>query len=406
MIPEILNKTSVDEIFSQVEIDESFWFTKNFGPSKNHPEQILSWLVYVGDKGMAPVISRGAQSPVFKGDGLYEMLMRGAMVSEKTYFTEEEINATLSKDPLRREAAEFVIVERNEELVIRDHRRVDWLGAQIFFNKGVVSYRDKSGTVWALDYLIPKSHIIEDLGTNMEWATGSARDPVKDIDDMKLRIKLDSGGEVTKLFINSKTLNSRLRNDDKIQSFLSKSAFGIGDLLTKPAAALSSYLDVEIVKYDEFIPHTVRLIQRIDASNYFVDDPWLLKAGTEVKFLRTDETGLQTYLEELNEIDSINLLTGQIELVSPMDQLFNQRDDRLRCIIPFLPDDHVILLAEKARGKKICQWIDAPLGYPSRYGIRSDVWENKDPDVVFTRAQRLGLWALYNNQAFSDIYVG
>jgi len=407
VIPEILNKTSVDEIFRQVEIDEALWFLSNF-PSKTHPEEIISWLIYVGDKGMAPVIRRGTQSPNWKGDGLYEMMMRGALISEKIDFSEEDINKCQAKDPLRKQAAEYVILEKTEELANRNNRRTDWLASQIFFNNGIVSYRDKFGTVWNLDYQIPESHVVPDLGVNREWGTGSARTPLQDIKDMKRRIKLDSGGKVTKMFVNSRTITNRLFADEKIQALLQNNAFSVGpNLLTQTNEALSRYLDnTEIVEYDEYIPYSMNLVSRIDASNYIVDEPYILKPGTEVKFMRTDDTGLKLFQEELNVIANVNVVNGQITLETPLIKTFDQRDDKIRAIIPFLPDDRVVLFAEKAGGKKVMSWIDAPVGIPTKYGLQSKTWINTDPDVVFTRAQRLGLWALYNNQCFGVIDVG
>jgi len=405
VIPEVLHKKAVDATFEQTSVPDIFHFLSTFGES-NSPDELIEWLVFVGDHGMAPVVRRSAQSPIYAGEGIFKMATKGAAIKEKTFHSEEDVNKCLSSDPVRAKAAMKIILSKNEQLARRNMRRQDWLASQIFFNRGVVNYQDKEGSVWTLDYQVPDSHY-KKLSGGTVWGDGADRNPLKDVTDAQQRIKVDSGGTVSAMFINSRTLADRLSGDEDIQKLLQANAFYQGqNLLTNPEGALSAYLKVmKIIKYDEFMPYSMKIINRVDASTYQVDDPWAVVPGSEVVFKSTDRTGQKLYKDELGVIASIDLTTSQIVLENPLTKIFNQRDDKIHASIPFLQDDRIILMAETIPDGAVCEWINSPMGIPTKYGLQSKTWEEPDPDGVFVRAQNLGLWALKSNQCFYTLDV-
>jgi len=407
VLPQILRDPVIKEVFNGTKVDESLYFVNTF-PTSEYYETILRWLVYTGSTGLAPIIARGTQSPEFRGGGTWEAWMQGLLISEKFRYSELDVNAAKSTDPVKAKIASNVLLEQIEELKRRNDRRRDWLFSQVFFNAGKISYRDDEGSEFDVDYQMPPTHYIADLGLNREWGVGSARDPIGDINTGVKRIVRDAGAKKTdiRMFITSGTLAQRLQQDANIRTELQANAFGGAQpsLLIDPVGALTTYFGVEIVEFDDVVPITLMVESQIDASNYVVTNAHLATPGSEVKFYRIDRSGQSRYQEELGVIASVS--GSQITLENPLVQAWNRRGDKVQASVPYLPENRVVLAAQTAMGRPTMEWLDGPIGLNSTIGMASETWESKEPDVVFTRAQRYGIPAWYNTQSTYTIDVG
>ena len=80
--------------------------------------------------------------------------------------------------------------------------------------------------------------------------------------------------------------------------------------------------------------------------------------------------------------------------------------DIVKAQIPFLKDNRIVFASGHAKGNDIVEWIDSPVGMGvSRYGEIGYSWIKEDPDLIYTRIQRHGLWALKNTTAIGTLDV-
>jgi hypothetical protein len=400
-VPKILREASLTEIIDQAPMPAELYFSNKY-PSVDSPETLLEWDVLHGDPGMAPITDRGVQAPTFKGGGVSTMYARGALINEKIKTTEEDLNRVLSTDPKRKAAAERVILERVEDLLYRNRLRREWLAAQIFFNSGVISYTGKNGVTFSIDYQIPTSHQ-EALTGNYVWGTGSTRVPLQDSDDMRKRVEQDCGAPVTAVFINSTTLNTRIRNDTAIQALLAQSAHRISsNLFADPLGAAREYFgNLPLQVYDILMPYSTRITAIGSTTSLTLDDANPITVGSELTLCRVDEDNV-----EQEELVTVSAVSGNTVTVSTISGTFVAGRDLVQASIPFIPDDRLVYVAEKVKGRDICSWINSPVGMgQTRYGLQTKSWAENDPDVVFTRAQNMGLWALMNTKAIGVLDV-
>lgn len=415
MIPLILQQAYISEVAQRFEVPPSFYFSKRFKTTKS-PDELIRWLVYHRDAGLAPMTDRTVPAPIFQGGGISEVFARGAFINEKITFTEEDIAKTMTNDATRKEAAEYMLLEKVNELFYRNWARREWLAAQVAFNVGKVSYQDKNGTSFEMDYKFHDELYISDLGTDKEWGTGTSRDPIGDCQKMITKIKNMSGSPVSAVMMNSDTLYERLVQDTSIRDLFKNDSFGRDSLSFQadPAQAIQWLFKIPLVEYDETFPLTLRITSVTDSSNFVVDDASSVEANTSVSFISAlyeDEEVVET-----GEVDSVDKTTNTITLKSPVTNTFFAGRDMIQCTVPYLKKDRVVFLADRIRGKDLMEWIDAPFGFKgsggnassrtSNYGLQVKTWDQIDPDTALTRAQRAGLWAVKSNMNIGTIDVG
>jgi len=402
-IPKILKAPSLEAIVMDTPEDGETYFNKTYG-EKDSPDAIIKFEVIHGSSGMAPMIDRGSPSPVYKGGGASEVQVRGGVISEKIYITEEESNECLSNDPHKKRIAEELILEKVEGLIRRNGMRKEWMGSQVYFNNGVVSYHDKRGTRFTVDFKIPTENMIT-LATNFKWATGTTRNPLKDVSYMQSTVKR-SGGTVTKVFATTNTINEKIRDDANIRDLIKTSAFPMkNNLYTQTPECLSEFLGVQLQPYDETFRLDLTIMRIVDTTNIIVDDATGLRVGTKCWLVRVDENEEEKV--EAATIASVNTTTNNVEFtaaVSTSSYIANQ--DMLQCEVPFCPENRLVFVAEKVKGDPIMKWYNAPIGFgANRYGVQVESWDRREPDVIITRAQRNGIWALKYPKAIASLDI-
>lgn len=396
----------LDEIIKDTPIPDDFYFNKRY-KSEDSPDSIIQWIVQHGDTGMAPIISRGSQSPKYVGKGASKMMASGALISEKASHDEADINRALSKDKVVKEIAEGILLGQEEELLIRNEERREWLCARLVFNKGVIKYVDDNGVRFDMDYKIASELQLQLTGDQV-WLIGSKRTPIADCRKMIKTVKRRSGGDVNVVFVNSDTMDEKIAADPLIQELLKNSNFGEAGskeiLSAQPTQVLTKLFGVPFVPYDNEYPVTLDIQQITDAATYVVNNAGLVTPGTEVLIERVD-TNLPVQ-EEVRKIDSVDTTTNTIVLDDGVNGTYAAGRDLFQARVPFLQKDRLVFMAEKVRNKDVIKWVNSPVGLGAvKYGIRLESWENKDPDEVVSRAQNMGLWTLRNSQCIATLDI-
>ena len=400
VIPKILKQASCESIDKAMPPEQTQYFNNRF-KSTSYPKKDIKFMTYHGDPGMAPMTHRGVQAPTFKGGGVSEVSMQGALINEKIMYSEEEVNDVLNAgDPVLRQAAEMVLLQKVEDLSTRNDLRKDWLGSQLFFNDGVISYIGEDGTKIYIDYKIPDANKTA-LTSSLIWGTGADREVAQDCADIKKQVRR-CGGPVSKVFINSDTLNSKLRDDTAIQAWVAKSAHPMkANIFTNPLAVMREFLDIPLEINDDYTTLSLILTGQADSTHISVNDATGLTAGTDFWVVRVN--GDREEYEEKGTIDSISGNT--ITVTSAMSGTFTPNADIVMAEVPYLADNKLVFVAEKVKGKDIMDWKDAPLGFKSQFGKQFKTWGVEDPDNILTRCQRLGIWALKYPGAIASITV-
>lgn len=400
VIPKILKQASCLSIDADMTPDASLYFNNRF-KSSPYPNKTIKFMVYHGDPGMAPMTHRGVQAPTYKGGGMSEVQMQGALINEKIFFNEEEVNDCMAVDPELKKAAQRVILERIEDLSMRNDLRRDWLASQAFFNDGVISYTGEDGTRIFIDYKIPSANK-QTFADTLAWGTGGDRDPAKNTSDMKRRINR-SGGKLSKVFINTTTLNTKLRDDTKIQTWVKKSDHPMKhNIFTNPLEVMKEFLDIPLEINDDFTSLSLIFTGKIDSTHFSVNDATALKVGTEIWLVRVD--GEREFEEEAATIKTVS--GNVVETTSAVTGTFIPNTDLVKAEVPYLADNKLVFAAEQVRGKDIIEWKDAPLGLGKvKFGKLFKTWPIEDPDNILTRCQRLGIWCLRHPKAIGSMIV-
>lgn len=374
-----------------------------FGETDNDSDTI-KWESQTGNRGMTPFVPPGHPAPQTAPIGVASHSAVAAFMKEKMYFDEEFLNN------LRQEGTESQYLSARQRLARellsmtnRVKRRKEWMFAKMLVD-GTISYEGKEGVILSVDYGIPSSHSVT-LGTDYKWEAGSSRDIWKDITDGKLTVHDDCNGIVDYAMCNSTVLKF-MASDDTLQTILQKQAFGQGDLFSKQgsriipanAKALGNILDIKnFIIYDEAWQKEALLTANLAAS------------GTTVYVQNTDdfETGSATLYDisaNTNEsvtISAVNNQAGTLT-ISASSAAYIAGEDKIVQTKKFLPDDKFVMFASRVDGQQIAEWRRAPFGLDRHYGVKSDQWEEKDPEGVWIRIQDKGLPLLFQKDA---IYV-
>jgi hypothetical protein len=402
MLPKIVKESSVQAIIDDTPVPEDMYFSSTFPGDQNYPDEEIKFSIFHNGEGMAPITDRGVKAPEYKGGGFSEMTVKGALINEKYVYTEEELNRTLSADPVRAQAAEMLVMNSLDDLVRRCQMRKEWLAAQIACNAGVISYADKRGTTFSIDYNIPAANKVTLTG-NYVWGTGSTRNPIGDCYDMKTRLEKYTGGKLSAVLVNSTTFANMLFEDTTLRDLMKLDAYrGQYNPMSKRWEAFSELMDMPFVKYDQQINVVCRMTSAVSTKTFSVDNALDLKAGATVQFCRGDENDFEVLEEEV--IDSIS--GDAVTLVAAPTATFVPGRDFIRAAVPFLADNRLVFMVNQFRGRPLMKWFNAPVGLGStRYGMIPKTWMGTDPDAVKTRIQCLGVWTIATNQAFGILDV-
>lgn len=404
-IPRELMNETIDGVIDRTPDDSPMPLTARYGakPGKSSSGEIKYSVVH-GDPGMAPIISRGTQSPLSRGGGVSEIKMTGALISEKMATTEEQVNKLVDAPPRLKGALMVEQADRFRNLIQRNRTTREWMLSQIFFNQGEMIYRDQRGAPFSIDYNFPESLSRQLLGNDI-WGTGSTREPVKDFRDMMKKVKQHSGSPVTEVYINSETLTTRFSDDTALQALLAASSHPLGvNILTDPAGVMKQLFNVpQLIVYDETFTNVYEVLGKPAADKLtLANAAHALEVGSLLT-VHSGDTEAQAIVSEMVVAD----VSGDV--VTMEDAIPNDLRigvDIVKAQIPFLKDNRIVFASGHAKGNDIVEWIDSPVGMGvSRYGEIGYSWIKEDPDLIYTRIQRHGLWALKNTTAIGTLDV-
>ncbi len=366
-------------------------FFTNLFPSQTYDSDTIEWEIEYGSGGMTPFVAPGSVAPAIGIDGIGGASAKAAFWKEKMFFDEEFLNnlrepgttATYMK-------AERILARGAQKLRWRCDRRREWMVAQMMLN-GTLSYIQQGGLKFSVSYGIPSSHFVS-LDDSRNWVDGASRNPIEDIFDAKA-ILSDDAMVVPNYAIANTQMLKILMLDTKIQALLAKSAFGNGDLFSRPAQVLGTLLGVgTLMIYDELYEVQAWLTATVSGTTIYLDDVSDFEVGGTARFYNM--AAYNTYEDEV--ITAVDKANGTITVGAQPDYAFVGGRDKVVMRKKFIPDNVFFMFADTANGTKVAEFMEAPYGNSRRWGFYADTKDEWDPEGVWLRVQDKGLPVLYN----------
>jgi hypothetical protein len=384
-----LSLETLNKLISLLAAPPSTFFRGLFA-SPNYPSDSIKWELEYSSGGMTPFVAPGSVAPTVGIDGVSEANAKAAYWKEKMYFDEEFLNnmrqpgTTATYETAERKLAKGTLKLRN-----RCERRREWMIAKMLLD-GAISYQVPGGAKIAVSYGIPTTHFVT-LDSDRNWKDGANRNVVEDIMDARTILKDDAGVIPNYNIINSEMLKV-LVLDTKIQALLSKSAFGNGDLFSRPREVIGTLLGVgTLTTYDEFYEVQAWLTATPGSTTIYVDDASDFEVGGKLRFVNMIR--YNTWEEEvITAIDRVNstITVGQ----QPSGSFVGGRD-KVIMRKKFIPDNEFFMFADSQDGEKIAEFMQAPYGVDRRWGFYADTKDEWDPEGIWLRVQDKGLPVLY-----------
>lgn len=389
-----LKLTVLNKLIQKFPKSPKLFFTNMFPPEKAESDTI-KWEIEYGSAGMTPFVAPGAPAPAIGIDGTGEGSAKAAFFKEKIYFDEEFLNNL--RDPGT--VAKYMTAERQlgratQKLRNRCDRRREWMMCKMV-TEGGFTYIQKGGTKATVSYGVPESHLIT-LDTDRKWGTGASRNPVEDIFDAKTILADDAGVTPEYALLNSELLKT-LVLDTNIQNLLSKSAFGDGDLFSRPAEVIAKLLGVgKLTVYDELYEVTGWLqgvVSGGSTTDIVVDDATDFEVGGKLRFVDMSESN--SWEDRL--ITAVSVGTNTVTVDSPPDKTYIAGEDKVIMKKKFVDDDTFTLFSTtNADNMKIAEFMQSPYGLNRKWGMDVDKKDEWDPDGTWIRVQDKGLPVMYH----------
>ena len=394
---EVLNK-----VLTSLPVAPENRFLNMFGTDQAESDTVR-WTAEYGAMGMTPFAAPGAPAHVTTDDDWYsEGSARAAYYKEKRYFDESFLNNLADPlNPMKRKTAEQVLAKNISKMNYRIGRRREWMMAQMLF-RGGFSYTQEKGLKFTVDYGIPEAHKLVLQGNDV-WGTGTTRNPIEDIYDMKKIMKDDAGVEPEKVVTTSEVVKL-LMFDDSIRDLLKKSTFGDGNLFAAPAKVIGELLGVGPLEvYDDIYEHRSHLLTNvaIGSGTVVVEDAIDFEVGGTARI--RDMSKPRTY-EDI-KITAINYSTNTLTLASNTTKAYKGGRDIVICRKRFIDEYSFMMFNSTAEGQKIAEFMEAPYGLDRRWGKYADTKEEWDPDGIWLRIQDKGLPVLYNPETIVTMKV-
>ena len=393
---ETLNKVS-----SSIPKPQGNFFSGLFGTSQEESDTVR-WMFESGSIGMTPFVAPGSPAPVTTDDlNWREGSARAAYYKEKRFFDEEFLNNMMEPEvSLKYIKAEKRLAKTLAKLKYRCERRREWMLTQMMVN-GKISYNSEKGLKFTVDYRVPARHKIE-LATNDKWGTGTNRNPVRDMYDLKDLFSNEIQAPPKYTVMNSTTLRL-LVFDSSIQDLLKKSTFGDGDLFANPAPVLARLLGVGDIRiYDELYSARSHIVGNVSvgATSIIVEDAVDMEVGSKLRLYDMSKNDMWEDVT-ISAIDySTNTLT-----VSATTAGYRGGRDVAEMRKKFVADNMVSMFTDEFEGEKIAEFMEAPFGLGRNWGMYVDRKDEWDPDGVWVRVQDKGLPVLYNPKTIVTLKV-
>jgi len=379
-------------------------------PSRQSDSSTIKWESQEGSRGMSPFKPAGAPTQKTAPLGVAEHSAEAAFWGDKMFFDEEFLNN------LRKEGTESTYLSAEQrlsrelaKLVIRAKRRREWMFVKMLFS-GSFDYDVKEGYKASVDYSLPSASSVS-LGATARWNTGTNKDILGDIIDGKNHIEDECGGTVDYCICNS-TVLKYLAFDETIQNLLSKSTFGSGDLFKGNVDKLTG-VNPKVIAALLDIPNIIVYNERFEVREWLtgavtggsttsisVADASDFEAGATLRFV---DVSAGTYEEET--IASVDVEASTVTVSSAPTASFKAAEDYVTMRKKYIGDTKFSMWCSRIDGEPISEYWEAPFGLDRHYGLKSDRWEDKDPDGVWIRIEDKGLPVLYQRDAVYNLTV-
>jgi len=382
----------------------------NMFPSSNSDSEKIKWESETGTRGMAPFKAPGAKTPQTAPHGAAKHEVYAAFWGEKMSLDERFLNNL--REPgteSRKMNARAKLAKELRQLRYRCDRRKEWMFAKMIAD-GSFSYEEKDGLKTSVDYSIPSANK-STLGASYKWSDGASKDILSDIRDMK--IQLQDSVEATGGFIGlcTQEVLRYMVEDSGVRDLLKANAFGRGDLLGPSATnvlgvraeVLGNLLDLTLIVYDQKYTVDAFLTAAVtggSTTTIYVDDASDFEVGATLRFHDISEG---TYEEET--ISAVDEQAGTITVDTAPTASFKANEDKVTMTTKFLPTNKFVMFVPTVEAQPIAEYKKAPFGIPEHYGLKLDRWGEREPDLVWIRAENKGLPVLYHPDAIYQMTV-
>jgi hypothetical protein len=390
-----LKLVRLQKLIESFKMSPNLVLMKLFG-SINADSDEIKWESQVGTKGMTPFVSPTAKAPTLAPLGVGQHSAFAAFWKEKMYMGELWLNNLRQPGTVATyETAQRKLAREMNRMRNRSDRRREWMFSKML-TAGSFDYLGANGVKLAVDYDIPTANIVT-LAANRKWSTGVSRNAMEDIFDAKLDFSNGIGASIDYAFMTTEVLKY-LVFDPGIQTLLSKSNFGQGDLLANPLPVLSGLLKLpNLFLYDEQFELRSWITAAVTGSStttVYVDDATDFEVGDTLRFI---DVSAVTFEDET--ISAVDADAGTITVASAPTASFKAGEDCVQCMKKFVPTNKFCMFASTVEGENIAEYMNAPFGLDRHYGMKVDQETEWDPEGMWIRTQNKGLPVLYNRDA-------
>lgn len=386
---EVLNK-----LISKFDRAPSMFFSSLL-PTVQAESDTIKWEIEYGSAGMTPFVAPGSVAPAIGMDGVGEGSAKAAFYKEKMYFDEVFLNNIREPGTYATyQTAERKLTRGARKLRYRIDRRREWMMAQMIIN-GSLSYTMQGGTKFSVSYGIPDAHKVT-LTTDYKWGTGTDRDPIADIYNMKSLLADNAGVTPSYAIMNSELLKTLIL-DTKIQALLQKNTFGDGNLFANPVQVIGELLGIgPITVYDELYEVTGWLTGTVTGGATTaipVDDTSDFEVGGKLRFIDMSEPNTW----EDCTIASVQHSAGTVTVAVAPVASYVAGEDKVIMRKKFIDDNTFMMFSTaSADGDTIGEFMEAPYGLGRRWGTYADTKDEWDPEGMWMRVQDKGFPVLYH----------
>lgn len=404
-IPE-LRQSTLQKLVTRHETAPNLVLMKTFGSDQWESEDI-KWEAQIGNRGIMPFAGEDQPAPVVGIEGVSAHEATAAFWKEKTYLGASFMNNIREPGDSRKHytAAKLLSRETNK-LRNRCDRRKEWMFCKML-TAGAFSYLDRRGNKISVDYGVPSAHF-PTLAADRLWSADTSK-VLEDWFDIVEFYEYHAQAPITHVMITSEVLRALVLNKG-VQSLVQKSAFGDGDLMTRPAVVLQSLFGVQnFLVYNEMYEVRSWLASALTAGagphTITVDEVKDIEVGDTIYGVAHDDDGSAPTVTEAMTVTAVSAAAGTITATGTITTSLRSQVDYVYTMRKFLPKDQFTVFAENIEGQKIAEFAEAPFDLNRQYGMKVDQKTKWDPDGVFIRVQNKGLPVLYFEDAVYSVTV-
>lgn len=376
---------------------------KNMFKSVNYESDQIEWESQIGSRGLTPFAGEDAEAPQASINGVGQNSASAAYWKERTFFGSSFLNNIRQPGTDRKyQQAARTLGNQTRNLVNRSFRREEWMLAQMLCNGGF-TYKDKNEKYLSVDYNIPADHRVT-LTADRKWDTGTSRNIVEDIFDAKDVVNEANSGNLTNAIFTNSVLKMMIF-DDTIQTLLTKSSYGNGDLFKNPLGVIGSLIGIgNMSLYDESYQIKSFLTAALSAGagphTISVDEVQDFVVGGTLNVF-----DLSARTKEALVITAVNSDAGTVTATGTLASSYKASEDYVYMTRKFIPENKFVMWCDSVEGEPIAEVMKSPHMLTRKWGQQVDRWEKVDPDGVFIRVSDKGLPILLHEDAIYQLTV-